>query len=249
MISLLRAVKRGVVETLYPKVCAGCGQRGTWLCQRCERTVPRLDVHICNRCGAPWQSPCISCTELDPLIQRARSSYPYVGWVSEAVRRFKYHDEFARCDDLGARLVSTLAQFDHIDALVPVPLHRSRLRSRGYNQSELLAQRASDMLGVPVEPLLRRCRFTAPQVSLEGSDRLTNVENAFEISPDWVVSRDRAYMLIDDVRTTGATLNACARALSNDAGPTILAATFSLDVQKAELDRWVFHLRDDHAIR
>lgn len=244
-----RMVKCALVETLYPKVCPGCGQRGTWLCERCEVQVPPLRRRICERCGSPSQPHCMSCAELDPLIVQARSAYPYDGWVTGAIRRFKYDSEFTRSDDLGERLAETLRHFDGVDALVPVPLHRSRLQSRGYNQSRLLADRASDILGVPVQPILRRHRSTTPQVSLQESERRTNVDGAFEIDPAWVPSSQRVYVLIDDVRTTGATLSACARALSLHSSPTIFAATLALDVRRDQLDTWLAAVRDDRVPR
>jgi predicted amidophosphoribosyltransferase len=123
------------------------------------------------------------------------------------------------------------------------------LHSRGYNQSQLLAERASEILDIPVQHLLRRNRATAPQVSLHVNDRRQNVDDAFEIDPAWVTSSDRVYVLIDDVRTTGATLGACARALCASAEPTILAATLALDVRKAELDAWLLSVRKDHPLR
>lgn len=249
MIPLLRMLKSVVGETLYPKVCPGCGHRGTWLCERCESNVLRLDIRICVRCGSPNLRRCMSCKELDPLIEKARSSYPYTDWVAEAIRRFKYDAEYARGEDLGERLAQTLRQFDRIDVLVPVPLHISKFHSRGYNQSQLLAERASTILDIPVQPLLRRTRATVSQVSLQESDRRRNVDNAFEIDPAWVPSPDRVYVLIDDVRTTGATLGACAQALSVKGNPTILAATLALDVRKAELDAWLVSVREDQSLR
>jgi ComF family protein len=248
MMPRLRLIGSTIVETLYPKVCPGCGLRGTWLCGDCEETLPRLDTRICDRCGSPSQAHCTSCKELDPLIRRARSAYPYTGWIAEAIRRFKYDEEYSRSEDLGARLALTLRQFDKIDALVPVPLHRSKFHSRGYNQSQLLAERASEILDIPVQPILRRHRATAPQVSLQGSDRRLNVVDAFEVDPAWVVSQHRSYALIDDVRTTGATLGACARALSLKTDPTIFAVTLALDVRKAELDAWLLSVRDDQPL-
>lgn len=246
---LLRMLKAAVGETLYPKVCPGCGHRGTWLCDRCEPRIPKPDTRVCDRCGSPSQRQCTACKDLDPLIQQARSTYPYTDWIAEAIRRFKYDEEHTRGEDLGERLASTVRQFDRIDALVPVPLHVSRFHSRGYNQSLLLASRASAILDVPVQPLLRRNRATLPQVSLQGSERRQNVDRAFEIDPAWEPSADRVYVLIDDVRTTGSTLSACAQALSANVKPTILAATLALDVQKEELDNWLVSVRGDQPVR
>ncbi len=246
MQATLRMVTRALIETLYPKVCPGCGLRGVWLCKGCDDRVPPLRRQICDRCGSPEQHHYTSCADLDPLIVRARSAYPYTGWVPGAIRRFKYDAEFTRGNDLGERLSDTIRQFAHVDALVPVPLHRSRLHARGYNQSVILAERASEILGIPTQPLLRRTRITTPQVSLLGSDRRTNVVGAFEIDPAWSPSPDRVYVLIDDVRTTGATLNACAQALSANGTPTILAATLALDVRRDQLDPWLLAMKDVH---
>ena len=239
-----RHMKSALVETLYPKVCPGCGQRGTWLCNRCESRVSMLHRHICDRCGSPLQPHCTSCVDLDPLIVQARATYPYMDWVTGAIRRFKYDAEFTRGEDLGQRLANTLCKFDRIDALVPVPLHPARLNTRGYNQSMLLAERASEILDIPVQPLLRRQRMTSPQVSLRGHERRNNVEGAFEIDPAWAPSPDRIYVLVDDVRTTGATLGACARALASETTPTILAATLALDVHRDQLDAWLATIGD-----
>lgn len=248
MREVMRLMKSAMVETLYPKVCPGCGQRGAWLCEWCDAQVPRMDDRICDRCGSPSERHCISCADLDPLIAQARSAYPYTGWVTGAIRRFKYDAEFSRSDHLGERLAETLRLFDRVDALVPVPLHRSRLHARGYNQSALLAARASELLGVPVQPLVRRQRATTPQVSLRESERRSNVEGAFEIDPSWSASPDRVYVLIDDVRTTGATLGACARAIAAETTPktpTILAATLALDVRRDQLDPWLAAMLKD----
>ena len=239
MMPLWNRVRGGLVETVYPKTCAGCGLRGTWLCDPCEGSVPRLDTGICFRCGGPVQATCRSCVQLDRSIRLARAAYPYMGWVSNALRSFKYTDEWSRADHLASMIVPSLNVFGEIDAIVPVPLHASKLRKRGYNQSELLAQSLAKSTGVPTMPLLVRTRETAAQVDLSREDRHENVAGAFTIGPDWSPAAGGRFLLLDDVRTTSATLNACASALLRSGPRSIVAATLAFDIPSKELQTWL----------
>jgi ComF family protein len=106
-----------------------------------------------------------------------------------------------------------MSAWTELDAIVPVPLHRSRHRERGYNQAELLARELGKLISLPVEPALLKARATRPQVGLTAEERATNVRGAFE-SPGDLPIAGRRFVLVDDVLTTGATLSACAEALS-----------------------------------
>ena len=137
----------------------------------------------------------------------------FEGRIRRAIHKFKYDRLLALADPLG----DALAQFwlrtaQRVDCVVPVPLHPARQRERGYNQSELLAQRVGRIVGAPVRPdALRRVRVTATQMTLNAAERKANVAGAFQ-SGDPAV-RDAVVLLIDDVCTTGSTLDACAVAL------------------------------------
>lgn len=236
---LWERLRSGLIETIYPKTCAGCGLRGTWLCADCERSVPRLDRGICFRCGAPARPACSFCLQLDRSILQARAAYPYHGWVAKAVRGYKYSDEWSRSEDLARRLAPSLAIMGDLDVIVPVPLHPSREARRGYNQSCLLAEHLGNAIGVPMQPWLRRTRDTVSQVTLSGEERSANMTGAFALDKAWAPPAGSRVLLVDDVRTTCATLNACAKELQRTGPRSILVATVALDVPKRELQDWL----------
>lgn len=213
--------------------------RGTWLCDACARSVPPLATGICFRCGAPAAALCRWCVQLDRGVRQARAAYPYAGWVSTAMRRFKYGDERSRARHLASLMVPMLAALGPFDAIVPVPLHARKLRDRGYNQSELLARAIGAEIDVPVRAVLIRVRDTPSQVTLARDERLANLAGAFALDPAWRPAPGQRFLLIDDVRTTGATLNACARELARSGPRQVTAATLALDIPPRELAEWL----------
>ncbi|MCC6793403.1 MAG: ComF family protein [Thermomicrobiales bacterium] len=148
--------------------------------------------------------------------------------MREAIISFKYENERARRTHLAAHLIPLLDGAPEGASLVPVPLHPSRLRGRGYNQAELLARAIGTTTGWPVEPALLKARATRPQVGLSAAERATNVRDAFETSRQVDVS-GRRFLLIDDVLTTGATLSACADALAAAGARWVGALTIARD--------------------
>lgn len=176
------------------------------------------------------------CKNMHSAWRQARSLYPYAGWTAEAVKRLKYGEEFDRASQIGPLMAPLVAEFGQIDALVPVPLHASRLATRGFNQSQLLAEQISRLTGIPVKPMLIRTISTSAQVSLSLEDRRDNVRDAFSVASEWIPSPSDQLLLVDDVRTTGATLNACVVALVMAGAGPVNAVTFALDLQRRELD-------------
>ncbi len=182
---------------------------------------------------------CQTCRQLAPQIVRARSAYPYLGWVSDAVQTFKYQGEWDRGDDLAARMLDAGHAFGAIDAIVPIPLHPARLAWRGYNQAAILASGVGARLGAPVMPLLERTRETRAQVKLGHDERHENMERAFALSDDWALEPGSRVLLIDDVRTTCATLNDASRELMRTGPAAIYALTFAMGVPAPQLDAWL----------
>lgn len=217
-----------LIETVYPRRCAGCGRRGRWVCDRCAARLTVFQPPWCPRCGAPEGQPNTRCRcgQLPESLDRVRSTTLYAGWLRQAIIAFKYEGERARADHLGACLVDAVAALLPADALVPVPLHQRRLRERGYNQAALLAHRVSAVVGVPVTEALIRTRPTPQQVGLDAARRQANVRGAFAAAPGAEVDGLR-FILIDDVLTTGATLGACAEVLRVAGAASVAAATLA----------------------
>src|SRR5687768_16934183 len=120
-------VGRTLIETVYPKTCAGCGMRGRWLCPMCESETLVLDLPGgCRRCGEPFYGASCGCGDLPAVIDVARAVAVYDGWVSAAVKWMKYDHEPDRAWHLTSFLPPLMPAFGHVDAIVPVPLHPSK---------------------------------------------------------------------------------------------------------------------------
>ena len=204
-----------MLDFLLPPRCGGCRQVGTWLCERCRSRIRRLEEPLCRRCGVEVDSARNECGCRARLrsLTRLRSAVAYEGPVADAVHRFKYEGWRRLAEPLGQLLAERLVM-EGLAArwLVAVPLHPDRQRERGFNQAELLAADLRRRLGV-FEPFGRlvRTRRTPPQVGRDRLRRFENVRNAFE----WhgAPLGGEAVLVVDDVATTGATLDACASAL------------------------------------
>jgi ComF family protein len=188
---------------------------GAWLCARCRAKIRRLEEPLCRRCGAEVESARTECGCRGRLraLSRLRSAIAYEGPAEAALQRFKYHG-WRRLAEPFALLMAERLVVEGLAApwAVAVPLHSTRLRQRGFNQSELLARELRKRLSLASPPgELVRTRPTPPQVGHDRRWRLENVRNAFEWQGFALDSR--SILLIDDVCTTGATLEACAAAL------------------------------------
>lgn len=202
-----------IVEAVYPSVCAGCGRRGVWVCDRCLALHGPIAEPLCDGCGMPASLPCM-CRDLPVEIDRFRAAFVYDAWVPVAIHRFKYRDEPARGRSLAAAMQPAIHSLGRLDALVPVSLHPKRRSERGYDQAHVLAEELGRLTGVPVVSCLERTRYTVPQVGQGHVDRRENVRGAFALRGDCGLSAGCRVALIDDVRTTGATLGECANALA-----------------------------------
>jgi ComF family protein len=205
----------------------------------CAAETLTLDLPgACRRCGEPFHESRCGCGDLPAVIDIARSAAVYDGWVSAAVQRLKYDREPDRARHLASFLLPLLPAFGLVDALVPVPLHPSKERDRGFNQSALLGMHLSEMSGIPIHAVLQRTRKTVSQTTLSGRQRRENVANVFAIDPTWQPRPGLRYVLVDDVRTTGATLGACASALQGHGASRVGVLTFALDMRKDELESY-----------
>ena len=210
---------------LWAPRCLVCGEQAAGridLCARCEAALPWMPA-ACLACAMPLRPPaagagrlCSACQRAPPPLAETHAAFLYGFPVDRLLPRLKFHRDLAAGRLLAEAMAVAFAARPRPDALVPVPLHRARLRQRGYNQALELARPLGRRLGIGVRPeLLRRTRDTDPQSRLDAAARAANLDEAFEVrgtgaAPPHVV-------LVDDVMTTGATLHAAADALL-DAG-------------------------------
>jgi ComF family protein len=220
---------RGWLEIVFPDTCAACGQpvaEGQAFCDTCGLSLERVGPLVCRRCGEPREplAPrcCSRCRRRPPAFGRARAAFLYGGELGHAISRMKFGGRPELASPLGrllaAPLVEILGAAAPPVAIAAVPLHPRRLRQREFNQALLLARvaaRAARRLGTraprPDAFALARVRDTPPQIGLSPKERARNVREAFRAVPRRVARR--TVILVDDVLTTGATADACARAL------------------------------------
>ena len=219
MVSVLPQVaKLGEIalNLIFPKWCIGCGKEGTLICSSCQSSLPRVMPPLCPRCGRPQPSGilCPSCVSWRAEIDGIRSPFRFDGVMRQAIYQLKYRNLRALAEPL-ARLLNDYLVTSPVpgDVLVPVPLHRKRLRERGYNQSSLLAKELGKLISLPVvDNCLVRQRQAPPQARTTSvEERQSNVAGAFTCRDQRL--QDRQVLLIDDVATSGATIDACAVAL------------------------------------
>ena len=228
-IAPLARLGRLAVDLLYPPRCAACGRGGAFLCDDCLVALPRAEGERCESC---WRALaggfCRSCQAQPPGFAGLRSAFRYEGDVRRLVQAFKYGGETVLAEPLAAAMVALLVREGlTADLIVPVPLTGARQRERGFNQAALLAQRIGSALDLPVVEALERWRSAPSQAgSTSAEERRRNVAGAFRLRGKAPVS-GQAVLLVDDVATTGATLDVCARVLLDAGAGSVVAATLA----------------------
>jgi len=213
-------IVEGLLDLVYPPKCLFCQAfNPLYICPSCLSKVERVSRPYCARCGHPMpRERCWNCWGRVRSFATARAAGVYSGVLREAIHEFKYGGHRALAEPLAQllyRYLTANADFPwrRADCIIPVPIHPARQRLRGYNQSELLAERLSGTTGLP---LLRgaviRKHHTRPQVELSGNERRTNVRGAFRAAKPSEL-RGKIILLVDDVATTGSTIHECSLAL------------------------------------
>jgi ComF family protein len=238
----LRGFADAAIAVLIAPVCAACGSllehpTAGVVCPACWSAVRPMPQPTCRTCGdtlASWRTvsiehaQCPRCRRREPLISRSAAIGPYEGALRTILRALKYNARTSiawRVSEL--MRVSGTDVLLGADAVVPVPLHAARRRARGFNQADALARH----LGPPVLAALRRTRRTAVQADLPAARRHANVRGAFAIAPRARIN-GLTLVLVDDVCTTGATLEACASALLGAGAADVRALTAARAVSR-----------------
>ena len=226
--SVLRDAARAALAFALPQRCPGCGSEADparLLCASCLGRIPRLAMAVCARCAARGRDP-VSCRSHPGHVV-------WPAWVYEEraallVHALKYAERPGLADELGGPLAAALPPAPGWDLVLEVPLHPARERERGYNQAACLADALANEIGVPRLPrALERVRVTRPQARLGQEERRRNLAGAFRLRrPEWL--EGRSVLIVDDVLTTGATLEACLEALAGaGASPTGVALAWA----------------------
>ncbi|MFH0776377.1 MAG: ComF family protein [Patescibacteria group bacterium] len=215
---MLAKIKNAFLEIIFPVRCVGCGAEGEWFCEKCATKIIPNEKQFCPVCWTPsfGGKICADCASpLDGLCVAA--SYQKNPELATAIRALKYKFSENLAQNLGAILVQAMTQGDYQPGciIVPIPLHRKRLRWRGFNQAELLAKFVAQKLNLPIQDLLTRTKNTSQQAKLSRAERLRNLENAFQIAPSFS-AQDKKFLLIDDVASTATTLIEAAKILKKD---------------------------------
>jgi ComF family protein len=199
------------IQLLFPPRCAGCGRVDEFWCKRCQAEIDAI--------------PLSTFVKPHPPLAGIAFTGIHTGKLQQAQWSLKYENMPEMAEPLGQRLAERFLTLNWtIDMIVPVPMHTSRLRERGYNQAQLLGEHAARKLAIPcVAEAIRRTRQTQSQVTLNAQERLANMQDAFEADPQLVSGQ--TILLIDDVYTTGATLAACAQAALDTGASAVYGLT------------------------
>jgi len=210
-----------IQDWLLPRLCPACGGRAgarRELCPGCEKNLPVVQ-HACPRCAILFEHPdthgeCGACQKHPPAFAHTVALYRYAPPVDHFIRELKFHQQLGLARLLGDQLARRcLTETPRPDLIIPVPLHRARLRERGYNQALEIARPLAHAFGVPLDfRSLLRVRATAPQTGMTVKARRKNLRGAFALRNGAAV-QDMHVALVDDVMTTGSTVQAAATCL------------------------------------
>jgi ComF family protein len=234
-----------VVDWLYPPRCRSCsgridGRDAEYFCSACREHIQLVAHPLCKVCGRPFPDAggddhtCGVCLDRPPhfVSARAWACYPREDEhpLRRVVQKFKYGRKVSLGKPLGQLMARGCEKFlgeVQADLIVPVPLYPKRLRWRGFNQSVLLARQIARAYQIPLDPfVLVRSKETAAQTRLTEEDRRRNVRGAFALNPGRPV-KDKSILLVDDVYTSGATVNECSRALKRGGAKEVFVLTLA----------------------
>ena len=241
----MRLWAQRILHFLFPSQCDTCNALLSdgdppLFCRRCWETIRPITDPTCSVCGIPnpsaaytsndAENECHSCRKHPPSFETATAIFRYAGVLANALQRMKYRSRTSLTGPLTCLMCEHLPRLNEVDAVLAVPLHITRLRKREFNQSLSLATPIARQLGVPlIVDNLVRTRQTPPQTTLEWKERHANVRNAFFVRRPEELEK-MSLLLVDDVLTTGSTVNECARTLRNAGAKSIHVLTLARTV-------------------
>ena len=208
-----------LLDLFFPKRCAVCDGILPWgqkeICEECKKKIYYSAGSVCFKCGKPVKEEeeyCYDCKRKEHYFNQGAALFPYE-YIRLSLYRFKYSGRMEYAGFYGRQMAYYFEEKRkqwNPQALVPVPLHRKKLRKRGYNQAELIARELSKYWGIPViTNLVVRCKNTRPMKEIVGTDRQNNLKKAFKLGTNDV--KLNTIIIIDDIYTTGSTIDAIAK--------------------------------------
>ncbi|MBQ3093709.1 MAG: ComF family protein [Clostridia bacterium] len=233
----MKAFWKACLRTVFPRRCIYCGavtEPDALSCERCEDLIPVMEEPVCYRCGRTRRL--CTCKGHRRRFERCVAAMRYEDGAKRAVLRLKYDDSADLIETMAEEMVKALrARVDaaRLDMVTFVPLYPKEHRRRGYNQGEYLAKEVADLLGIPCVCTLKKVYETPPQKSLPRVQRSGNLMGVFDVVAD---VREQNILLVDDLTTTGATLDECAKMLKLFDAQSVTALTFAAAVPSENED-------------
>lgn len=226
---------KNILGIIYPKTCCFCGKVSEKeLCDVCVKKVIYIEEPRCKCCGKPVryaeQEYCYDCQKITHAYEQGKSLWIHKMPVSLSIYQFKYknrriYGEFYAKEM--ARLYGNLIRFWGVEVIVPIPLHRRKKRLRGYNQAAVIAKQLGKIMGIPVDcNSIVRNRYTRPQKELNDKERKQNLKQAFTVTNKW--KKYKRVLLIDDIYTTGSTIDTVAEELKKNGVQKVWFLTISI---------------------
>ena len=244
MMKKRKKIVRGLTGILYPRRCPLCceilSRKEKLVCEACIPLVRLIDEPFCLKCGKPLADPekeyCKDCGKNRRQFVQGRAAFPYTGKIKGSILNMKLHNKRRYADFFAAAMAAVLKKELkrwEIDVIAPIPLHPEKRRYRGFNQAELLAVPLGEALEIPVIPdLLKKVGETLEQKELDRKSRQKNLKRAFKIGPyDVELSR---VLLVDDIFTTGSTVDAAAAVLKEAGAEAVFFLTACIGTERED---------------
>lgn len=231
-----------IINLVFPPKCISCGkivEEYDALCHNCWKEIEFIQKPFCNKCSSPLQVKisendlCANCLKNMPLYVKSRSAVAYNEETAKIIFKLKFYDKSHVKKFMAKTMLKTSQDIiNDIDILIPVPLHKKRLIFRKYNQALLLANEIEKLSGKKViYNFLMKKKHTTPQAKLKGVERAKNLKDKFCINPKYLKNienyKNLNFAIIDDVMTTGSTINECVKVLNEKGIENVYAITFA----------------------
>lgn len=231
-----------IMDFLFPPKCVLCGkiiEDKNSLCTDCWKKIYFIKKPYCDKCSSPFEFQissndlCLSCIKSKPLFIKSRSAVIYNEYAAKIIFRFKFYDKIELRTFLAKSMINAAFDIiDNIDIFIPIPLHKKRLIMRKYNQSLILAETIAKITGKKlINDFLCKKKHTTPQAKLKQKDRIKNLKNIFAVKDKYSNNineyKNLNFAIVDDVMTTGSTINECIKELNGAGIKNVYAITFA----------------------